>query len=89
MTKEIAKEVKKIIKEEVGDYTVYFDSKKGELRYTVAQYNDGSTCNPDELEQRNILEILNALTAHGMMPRFRKASRRYQGFINCRYIIFQ
>lgn len=88
MTKELAKEVKKIIKDEVGDYTVYFDSKKGELRYTVAQWQDGSSCKPDELEQRNILEILNALTAHGLRPSYRKVSRRYQGFINRRYIVF-
>lgn len=88
MTKELAKEIKNIIKEECGNYTVYFDSKKGELRYTVAQWTDGSSRNPDELEQRNILEILNALTTHGLRPSYRKATKRYQGFINCRYIIF-
>lgn len=89
MTKDQANEIKRIIKKEIGDYTVYFDSKKGELRFTVAQWQDGCKCDPDELESKNILKILGALTSHDMRPKYHKAARRYQGFINCRYIVFE
>lgn len=89
MTKEQATAIKKIVKEEAGNYTVYFDSKKGELRYTVAQWYDESKSDHDALERKNILAILAALTKHGLRPKYHKAARRYQGFINCRYIIFE
>ena len=89
MTKQESVTIKKIVKEEVGKYTVYFDSKKGELRYTVAEWYDYSKCDPDALEKQNILKILAALTKHGLRPKYHKAFRRYQGFINCRYIIFE
>lgn len=89
MTKQQANEIKKIVKEECGNYTVYFDSKKGELRYTVLQWYDGSKSDHDALERNNILEILAALTKHGFRPKYHKAARRYQGFINCKYIVFE
>ena len=89
MTKEQAKEIKKVVKEDVGNFTVYFDSKKGELRFTVAQVQDGSKTDINELERINMLDILNALAARGMRPKYHKATRRYQGFINCRYIVFE
>ena len=89
MTKKQAAEIKKIVKSECGNYTVYFDSKKGELRFTIVQYYDGSTRDNDAVEKDAILEILGALTRNGLRPKYRRDSRRYQGFINCRYIIFQ
>lgn len=89
MTKEQAKTIKKIVKEEAGNYTVYFDSKNGELRYTVAQWYGESKSDHDTIERNNILEILDALTKHGLRPKYHKAARRYQGFINCRYIVFE
>lgn len=91
MTKQEASRIKKIIKEFAGNYTVYFNSKKGELRVTVAQYQD-NTCEPmtaDALEVRNTCKILNALSNNGMRPKYKKDSKRYQGFINCRYIVFE
>lgn len=90
MTKQEASEIKTIIKKEVGNFTVYFDSKKGELRFTVCQFYDGyDIAKADALENKNILEILNALTNNGKRPPYHKTSRRYQGFINCRYIVFE
>ena len=87
MTKQQAAIIKKVVKA-VGNFTVYFNSKTGELRYTVAQWNDGSEGDHEEREKKNILTILNALTEAGYRPKYRKAFKRYQGFINCRYIIF-
>ena len=91
MTKQEATKIKKVIKEQAGNYTVYFNSKKEELRITVAQYQD-DTCEPktaDVLEQRNICKILNVLSDNGMRPKYKKESKKYQGFINCRYIVFE
>lgn len=88
MTKELANEIKKIVRAECGDYTVYFNSKKGELRYTVAQWYDGTKSDVAELEKRNVLEILDSLTNHGMRPAYKRGFKRYQGFINCAYLIF-
>lgn len=89
MTKEQANQIKKIIKSEVGNFTVYFNSKKGELRYTVAEWYDYSKSDYKKLGDKNTLEILNALESHGLMPKYRNDFKRYQGFINCRYIVFE
>lgn len=93
MTAVEAKEIKKIIKEEVGKFTVYFNSKKGELRITVVEWQDGCSRKffdgIDDLEKEKILNILNALTKHGKRPKYHKEFKRYQGFINCRYIVFE
>lgn len=88
MTKQQANEIKKCIKP-LGNYTVYFNSKKGELRYTVAQWQDGQKCDADALEKKNTIAILNALTAAGLRPSYKKAYCKYQGFINYSYIVFQ
>lgn len=89
MTTQQANEIKKIVKEECRNYTVYFDSKKGELRYTVAQWIDGSESDHDATERNNTIKILSALTRHELRPKYHKATRRYQGFINCKYIVFE
>ncbi len=93
MTKEQANEIKKIVKS-IGNFTVYFNSKKGELRYTVAEWYEGhgysgSETNHEERERKNIVKILNALSENGMRPKYRKDFKRYQGFINCSYIVFE
>lgn len=51
MTREQANNIKSAIKE-AGNYTVYFNSKKGELRYTVAKWQDGCKCDHEELERK-------------------------------------
>lgn len=89
MTKDQANAVKKVVKKEVGNFTFYYNSKAEELRITVAQWPDGCTADVKALEERNILNILSALTRNDLRPRYERASKRYQGFINCRYLIFK
>ena len=94
MTKEQATEIKKAIKH-IGNFTVYFNSKKGELRYTVCEWYEGHGYDLTEAkraeikarEQRNIMDILTALRNNGLIPDYRTDFKRYQGFINCRYLI--
>lgn len=88
MTKEQANAIKKVVKSEVGDFTVYFNSKKGELRITVHQWQDGGNRNV-ERERQNILDILNALTNNGIRAKWRRSYKRYQGFLNCSYMVFE
>ena len=88
MTKEQASAIKKVVKSEVGDFTVYFNSKKGELRITVHQWQDGCNRNP-EREWQNILDILNALTNNGIRAKWRRSFKRYQGYLNCSYMVFE
>lgn len=89
MEKNQANNIKKVIKS-VGNYMVYFDGKKGELRVRVAQYNVNITEieTADLLEVRNICKILSALSDSGMRPKYRRDRKRYQGFLECRYIVF-
>ncbi len=93
MTKQQANEIKKAVKEETGlNFTVYFNSKKGELRYTVSEWQDdieGAEERGIERAKRNILTILDALTKRDMRPKYHNDFKRYQGFINCRYIVFE
>lgn len=90
MTKEQANKIKKIVKKECGDFTVYFNSKKGELRYTAAQWYDDSGSDHDALFNKNVKKIFDALTKNGVpVPNHKEAYRRYQGFINCLYIVFE
>ncbi len=96
MTKQQAAEIKKVIKP-LGNFTVYFNGKKGELRYQVGGWYEGHGCTPTEeekarrleAEKQNILMILNALTEAGLRPKYHRDEKRYQGFINCRYIVFE
>lgn len=93
MTKQEATAIKKAVKEETGlNFTVYFNSKKGELRYTVCEWQDDSGESAEARkarEEKNILGILNALTKRGLRSKYHRDSKRYQGFINCQYIIFE
>ena len=93
MTKQEATAIKKAVKEETGlNFTVYFNSKKGELRYTVCEWQDDSGESAEARkarEEKNIFGILNALTKRGLRPKYHRDSKRYQGFINCQYIIFE
>ena len=88
MTKEQANAIKKIIKAN-WNFTVYFNSKKGELRYTTAEWADGNSDGHEELDKKNTIKILNALEQNGMRPKYRKERKRYQGFINCSYVVFE
>lgn len=82
MTKQEATEIKKAIK----GFTVYFQSKTGNLRVRAYTY----TSNYDkETEQKRIVELLNRVSESGYRPKYEIEHRTYQGFIHDTDIVFQ
>lgn len=84
MTKQEANEIKKGLK---GDYTVYFQSKTGKLRVRAYTY-----CNNNydkDIEQKNIIKLLNRVSADGHRPIYEIEHKTYQGFIHDTCIVFQ
>ena len=89
MTKTKADEIKKIIKT-VGGYTVYYNSKKEELRVMVAEYSIEMTTDERGIKaaNANTIKILSALSKNGLRPEYKKDVKTYQGFLRTRYIVF-
>ena len=90
MTKEQAREAKKIIKL-VGDFKMVFISKTEELRVRVATYvtNEGDAVEAEKKKNANIIAILNALSKRGYRPRYRQDFKQYEHIINDYFIVFR
>lgn len=90
MTKEQAREVKKIIKL-VGDFKMIYLSKTEELRVRVATYvtSEGKAVEAEEKKNANIIAILNALSKSGYRPKYRQDFKQYEHIINDYFIVFQ
>ena len=92
MTKEQANDIKKIINSDGIRWTTYFNSKNNELRVTIAEWCDCDEEDKERIEffKRNqYAKVLNKISANGIRPKFRTETKRYQGFINCFYIVFE
>ena len=89
MTKAEANKVKKLLKT-IGNYKVYYNSQKEELRVMVAECNlDRVTITTAmELANTNTIKILSLLTKSGLRPKYKKAEKLYQGYIKTHYIVF-
>lgn len=87
MTKQQAEEIKKILNKK---YQVYFNSKKGELRVCFICWNTGFLGKLDENNvTKSALAILRTLTENGLRPKYRLDKKMYQGFLDCRYLVFE
>ena len=89
MTKQEANTIKKVVRQSGIRLPVYYDSKKLELRYMVAQWYDGQGEANGADEKERVLELLNAVSHAGFRPKFRRSYLKYQGFINNAYLIFE
>ena len=87
MTRQTANEIKKFINTE-KHYQTYYNSKSEVSRVLVNQYYDGRAEQAAETKKR-IQEVLVKLQNNGLRPRFEIEHKRYQGFINCIYLIFR
>ena len=75
MTATEAKEIKRIIKNLVGNYKMVYSSKNEELRVRVVLYEKSGNVSKDkaeELKNNNIIKILNTLTRWGFRPPYRQ-----------------
>ena len=88
MTKEQANEIKKVINSETR-WTTYYNSNKQELRVLVCECTDEYKANFQKASIKNSAKVLTALSKSGMRPKYRTETKRYQGFINCFYLVFE
>ena len=89
MEKAKANEIKRIINSGGKHYTTYYSAKKNELRVTIAEWMDGTTTDIEEFKRKKYAELLNTISSKEIRPKFRTETKRYQGFLNCFYIVFE
>ena len=89
MTREQAERIKGIIKHE--PVTTYYNGKKQELRVRVFKITDGGKELIPDWQKREASRTCKVLTRiqETTRPKFRIERKRYQGFINCTYIVFE
>ncbi len=81
-------EAKRILKAS-GSYSYYYDKKSEEFRVCIAKFKDSTSEESKRKEEALVIGVLNELTANGLRPKFRRESKLYQGFLDCKYIIFE
>lgn len=90
MTKEIANKIKKLIKSNLsGTYTFYYQTRTEQLRVSTITKNLSRNAVDTEEEQRICIAILNLLTENGLRPKYYIDKKIYQGYLDCRYIVFK
>lgn len=86
MTKQQANEIKKVLGKTYG---YYYNSKKNELRVEYACWNQSFLGKLDENKvKEGALAILRKLNESGLRPKYRLEKKMYQGFLDCRYVVF-
>ncbi len=86
------KKIKKIINQD-KHYKTYYKSNTEELRVMVYQFDDdGSNIYSgnkytESKEKESIIKLLNKLSSNGLRPKYKIEHKKYQGFINCTYVI--
>lgn len=89
MEKAQANELKRIINSGEKHYTTYYSTKKNELRVTIAEWVDGTTTDIEKFKREQYAKLLNSVSLNGIRPKFRTETKKYQGFLNCFYVVFQ
>ena len=89
MTKQQANEIKKIINSDGMCWTTYYSSKKNELRVMIAEWCDGTTTDVEKFKREQYTKLMNTISSNGIRPKFRTETKRYQGFVNCFYVVFE
>lgn len=89
MEKAQANEIKKLINSGGKHYTTYYSTKKNELRVTIAEWMDGTTTDIEKFKSEKYAELLNTISSNGIRPKFRQERKKYQGFLNCFYVVFE
>lgn len=92
MTKDQAKEIKKVIRL-VGNFKMIYISKTEELRVRVATYmtkdSPGAKAEAEEKINKNLALIFAVLSKSGYIPKYRIDYKQYEHIINDYFIVFQ